>query len=109
MSKIALAFLPAIVAMSIMGCLQDQTEQSAVVFSDTKQDQAGQSTIVFSDPNLEAAMREAIDKPEGPINVSDLERLEILNLNPYDITDISPLSKCTNLKDLIKYSIKRHI
>ena len=65
MSKIALAFLPALLILSIVGCVQDQAEQS---------------TIVFSDPNLEAAIREAIDKPEGPINVSDLERLEILNL-----------------------------
>jgi Leucine-rich repeat (LRR) protein len=83
--KIALAFLPAIVIIFIAGCVQNQTERS---------------TVIFSDPNLEAAIREAIDKPEGPINISDLEGPEILYLSPYDIADISPLSKCTNLKEL---------
>jgi hypothetical protein len=51
MCKIDLTFLSALVILSIIGCVQDQAEQS---------------TIVFSDPNLEAAIREAIDKPEGP-------------------------------------------
>ena len=53
--KIALAFLPTLIILFIIACGQDQAEQS---------------TIVFSDPNLESAIREAIDKPEGPINVS---------------------------------------
>src|SRR5512139_2902058 len=85
MGKIALAFLPTLLTLSIVGCVQDQAEQS---------------TVIFSDPNIEAVIREAIDKPKDPINISDLEGLESLSLSGYDITDISPLSKCTNLKEL---------
>ncbi len=75
--------------------------------------------VTFPDANLEAAIRGAINKPEGPIYTSDLEalttltawkrgisditglehcvNLEWLNLNSLNISDISPLASLTNL------------
>ena len=40
---------------------------------------AGLAPITFPDTNLEAAVRGAINKPEGPIYTSDLELRNILN------------------------------
>ena len=76
----------------------------------------------FVDPNLEAAIREAINKPEGEIteedfldnnclnlnnkgitNLMGLERftgITCLLLNENQITDLSPLSSLTNLQRL---------
>jgi hypothetical protein len=78
--------------------------------------------VVFKDPNLEAAVREALGIPIGPItsgkmaelksldaagrniqNLSGLEyavNLQVLNLELNQITDISPLSGLTNLQKL---------
>lgn len=42
--------------------------------------QTDQSAIIFPDPNLEAVIREAIDKPEGDIYASDLDGIESLML-----------------------------
>jgi hypothetical protein len=76
--------------------------------------------VVFKDPNLEAAVREALNIPTGPItsddmakltsldaherNIQDLSGLEYavnlqwLDLDGNQITDISPLSGLTNLQ-----------
>ena len=32
--------------------------------------------VVFPDQNLEAYVRDAIDKPNGPINIADLEQID---------------------------------
>jgi len=78
--------------------------------------------VAFADPNLEAAIREAIGKPTGPIYPSDLEgltsvsasekniadltglecatSLTSLGLNDNQISDISPLANLTNLTEL---------
>jgi C1A family cysteine protease/transcriptional regulator CtsR len=54
--------------------------------------------VTFLDPNLEAVVREAISKPTGPIYASDLEGLTSLNAHERNITDITGLEHCTNLK-----------
>jgi len=78
--------------------------------------------VTFNDPNLEAAIREAIDKPHGPVyaqemegltslsaqdsSISDLTGLEYavglqsLDLCCNDIVDVSPLTGLTHLMDL---------
>lgn len=56
--------------------------------------------VVFPDRNLEAAIREAIDKPEGPIYTSDLEEVIVLSLPGRKITDLTGLEYCVNLKTL---------
>ena len=76
--------------------------------------------VVFPDKNLEAAVREALEKPEGPLTRGDLKRLDdelaadkagIENLFGLDhainltkltlannqISDLSPLASLTNL------------
>ncbi|GAJ24514.1 unnamed protein product, partial [marine sediment metagenome] len=61
----------------------------------------GPATVTFSDPDLEAAIREAIDKPENPILASDVEALTSLFLEGRDITDLTGLDKCSNLTKLV--------
>ncbi len=56
--------------------------------------------VIFPDPNLEAAIRAAINKPEGAIYIADLEGLKSLNANEKSIKDITGLEYCRNLKEL---------
>ena len=56
--------------------------------------------VVFPDPNLEAAIREAIGKPIGPIYESDLEGLTSLSASHQSITNLSGLEDCINLTSL---------
>ncbi len=56
--------------------------------------------ITFPDPNLEAVVREAINKLSGPIYSSDLETLTSLSAVHKNITDLTGLEYCTNLNDL---------
>jgi len=63
--------------------------------------------IVFPDLNLEAVIRETINKPEGAIYASDLEKITSLNDSgsgyedsESDIKDITGLEYCTNLKEI---------
>lgn len=79
MNRRALMLLIVITLSNIIICSQYQTEQSA---------------IAFPDPNLEAAIREAaireaIDKPEGDIYASDLEGIKLLNADRIKIKDIT--------------------
>ena len=55
------------------------------------------TTVTFPDPNLEAAIREAVDKPEGPIYTFDLESLTMLEVPERDILDLTGLEYCLNL------------
>lgn len=56
--------------------------------------------ISFPDLNLEAAIREAIGKPGGPINASDLEGLYSLNARDMSIADITGIEYCTKLEGI---------
>jgi len=56
--------------------------------------------ISFPDPNLEAAIREVIDKPEGHILTSDLEGLTSFGVVGGDITSLEGLQHCINLTEL---------
>jgi internalin A len=57
--------------------------------------------VIFPDPNLEAAIRAAINKPEGAIYATDLEGLKGLDASEKNIKDITGLNYSTNLKKLI--------
>jgi hypothetical protein len=52
------------------------------------------------DPGLEAAIREAIQKPSGPIFASDLEGLTSLDASGRSIADLSGIENCVNLAEL---------
>ena len=62
--------------------------------------QTEQSAIAFPDPNLEAVIRDAIDKPEGDIYASDLDGIELLNADRSKIKDITGIEHCRNLENL---------
>jgi len=57
--------------------------------------------VHFCDPNLEAAVREAIDKPNGDIYQSDLLGLTSLNAFSRGIVNIAGLEHCINLENLM--------
>lgn len=59
-----------------------------------------EEAVTFPDPNLEAAIREAIGKPTGPIYPSDLEGLTSFSARERNITDPTGLEHCTNLTSL---------
>jgi len=56
------------------------------------------SAINFPDANLEVAIREAINKPEGPIYTSDLEPLTELDARGKGISDLTGLEYCISLR-----------
>ncbi len=58
------------------------------------------SLHIVSDLNLETAIREVISKPEGDINVSDLETLTTLSAGKRNIQYFTGLEYCTNLQKL---------
>ncbi len=55
----------------------------------------------FADPNLEAAVRDAIGKPQGDIYTSDLEILEALNASGREIEELTGIEDCINLTNLV--------
>jgi hypothetical protein len=56
--------------------------------------------VEFPDPNLEAAIRDALDKPAGNIYVVDLLELVSLDASSYNIQNLSGLEYCVNLQEL---------
>ncbi|MFP3898182.1 MAG: InlB B-repeat-containing protein [Dehalococcoidia bacterium] len=62
--------------------------------------QAEGDGVNFPDPNLEAAIRAAIAKPTGPIEPSDLQGLIFLDASEQNITNLTGLQYCTDLKYL---------
>ena len=54
--------------------------------------------LAFPDSNLETAIREAINKLEGPIGISDLEPFTTLEARGRGITNLTDLEYCINLQ-----------
>jgi len=52
------------------------------------------------DPNLEAVIRDTLNRPEGPIYTSDLESLTELLAGGRGISDLTGLEYCKNLTEL---------
>ena len=57
-------------------------------------------SVTFTDTKLEAAIREAINKPEGPIQRSDLESLTTLIAELKRIQNLAGLEYCVYLREL---------
>ena len=53
--------------------------------------------VTFADPNLEAAVRQVISKPEGPIYSSDMDGLTDLYAEQRSISNLSGLEHCTSM------------
>ena len=56
--------------------------------------------VNFVDPNLEAAVREAIDIPDGPIYAQDMEALASLSAEGHSICDLTGLEYAVGLHSL---------
>ncbi|MFC1846572.1 leucine-rich repeat domain-containing protein [Chloroflexota bacterium] len=56
--------------------------------------------LAFPDANLEAVIRENLNKPKGPIYMADMETIIILEAEDRDISDLTGLEFCTNLQEL---------
>jgi len=57
-------------------------------------------TVNFPNPNLEAAVREVIKIPSGPIDKSSLARVTVLQVTNEGIDKINGLEQCSNLRFL---------
>ena len=57
--------------------------------------------VQFDDPNLEAAIREAIGKPDGAITEVDLQSITELEAPDNNISDITGIERCVNLEKLV--------
>jgi Leucine-rich repeat (LRR) protein len=55
---------------------------------------------VFPDPNLETAIREVVNKPEGSLSSSDLEKVIVLIASGRNISNLTGLEYCVNLQEL---------
>ena len=59
------------------------------------------TSVTLPDANLEAAIRGALNKPQGPIYNSDLESLTTLMALESGILDLTGLEYCVNLSSLV--------
>jgi Leucine-rich repeat (LRR) protein len=56
--------------------------------------------VTFRDEKLEAAIRKALEKPEGDLFELELLRLTALSLNSCDVSDLEGIGYCRNLRIL---------
>jgi Leucine-rich repeat (LRR) protein len=54
--------------------------------------------VAFPDANLEASIRAVLNKPKGSLYTSDLERIAQLDARGRDISDLTGLEHCVNLR-----------
>jgi putative cell wall-binding protein len=64
----------------------------------------GKPIVSFKDKNLEEAVRDSIDKPNGTLYKSDVEKITVLSAQDRGIKDISGIENLTNLQSLALYS-----
>ena len=71
--------------------------EEILILEETEEDKI----IEFEDPNLEEAVREEINKPEGDIHLSDVLSIKELEANEKGIGNITDLEYLTNLESLL--------
>jgi len=59
------------------------------------------AVVTFPDPGLEAAVREAIEKPAGPIENTELAGLTYLSAFGRNISDLTGIEYCTDVTNLL--------
>ena len=84
---------------------KDILTQSKDEVTQPKDELADDSHVHFKCPNLEKAIREEWEKPEGPLTRSDMASLECLerlaeDVEEFEITDLSGLEHATKLESL---------
>ena len=60
-----------------------------------------QEEVVFPDPNLEAVLREAINKPAGALSSADFAELTELDARERGISDLTGTEQCGNLYEVL--------
>ena len=73
-----------------------RVDVSAVVLGETN----CTDPVVFPDPNLEAAVRDALNKPSGDVTCADMQSLTELNARNRSIEDLEGLQNAVNLTSL---------
>ncbi len=68
--------------------------------TDAEADSTQAATVEFADANLERAVREALDRPQGPITPADLAALTELDASYKDIESLAGLEHATALTTL---------
>ncbi|MFB5661936.1 CotH kinase family protein [Alteribacillus sp. HJP-4] len=61
---------------------------------------ADSSDVNFEDENLEAAVREELEQPAGPVRQEDLQEVDVLDLSNKGITSIEGIEKFITVRDL---------
>ncbi|WP_158736871.1 CotH kinase family protein [Alteribacillus sp. YIM 98480] len=61
---------------------------------------ADDSTVHFADENLETAVREALDQPEGPVRQEDLQEVDSIDLSYSGIESLEGIEKLITVRDL---------
>jgi tetratricopeptide (TPR) repeat protein len=92
----------------LLANISDPEEEEEVVFPNENlkrsliniSDPEEEEEVVFPDENLEAAVRSALNEPEGPITRTALKRLEMLTAEDTDIENLTGLEYGTNLTKL---------
>jgi Leucine-rich repeat (LRR) protein len=67
-----------------------------------------EGSVSFPDPNLEAVIRETINKPSGDITLADVQNITEFDASYREITSIEGLQYLTNLEVLILYNNQIH-
>src|SRR5262245_58368631 len=61
-------------------------------------------TVSIPDPGLDAAVRETLQKPAGPLTEQDLLNLTVLNAHDRNISNLAGLEAARNLNTLLLFS-----
>ena len=80
----------------VAACIIGVVVVALIVFA-SGQGAPGDRVVTFQDRNLGTAIREALNKPSGPIHASDLAALTSLTASDSGIEHLSGLQYCTNL------------
>ena len=79
----------------------DSTQTEAEADStQTEADSTQSAAVLFADANLERAVREALNRPQGTLTVADLDTLTVLDASDRNIQSLAGLEHATALREL---------
>jgi len=83
-----MTLVPPLVAIVLASCITSTSAQ----------------TIAVPDPGLDAAVRQALKKPAGPLTQQDMLQLTVLNAHDRNISSLAGLEMARNLNTLLLYN-----
>ena len=78
----------------------DSTQTGAEAATEAETDSTQSASVSFADANLERAVREALDRPQGTLTTADLDSLTVLDASDRDIQSLAGLQHATALQEL---------